>query len=166
MNDDDVSDQANGLEDGSEGCEVRILRAIRQIIRATDLYSRKTAEAIGLTTPQLVCLKTLDVCGSLTAVDLSRRVFLSPSTLVGVLDRLEAKGLILRERSREDRRKITLRVTHAGQELVQRAPSPLQDQLVNALQGLDEPEQSSLACALEQVVGFMEIQRLEDEASD
>lgn len=52
--------------------------------------------------------------GPLTIHELARRVALGKSTLTSTLDRLEARGQIVRVRSPEDRRKITIELTPAN----------------------------------------------------
>ena len=61
--------------------------------------------------PQLMCLRTVIANGPLTATAISREIHVSPSTVVGILDRLEDKGLIRRERGREDRRIVFVTAT-------------------------------------------------------
>lgn len=143
------------------GCDLRVLRAIRRIIRAVDLYSKKLEGAFGLTVPQLVCLHTVIDKGPLTAAGISREVHLSPSTLVWILDRLEEKGWIVRERDAADRRQVLVSATEAGRELAVRTPSPLQDRLATALRGLPEAEQETIARSLERVVELMEARDLD-----
>ena len=136
--------------------DLRILRALRRIIRGVDLYSKHLDATDRITAPQLVCLLFLANNGPVTATAISREVQLSASTVVGIIDRLEEKGLIARERSREDRRLVRVSVTAAGAELARRAPSPLQQTLANALNELPELEQATIALSLERVVQLME----------
>lgn len=67
--------------------------------------------------------------------DLARQMYLRPPTVVGILDRLEAKGLATRTPSRKDRRAVDLHLTESGRELAAKAPVVVQNML---LQGLDE----------------------------
>ena len=136
--------------------DLRILRSLRGIIRSVDLYSRELAATNQITAPQLVCLLHAVNRGPVTATGIGRAVHLSPSTVVGILDRLEEKGLIERHRSEEDRRQVQVRATLAGMELARQAPSPLQQTLARALNGLPELEQATIALALERVVTLME----------
>ena len=110
-------------------CDLRILNAIRQIIRAVDIDSRKMAVQHHVTGPQLMCLMAVVENGSITSTDVARRVHLDSSTLVGVLDRLEKKGLIRRERSHEDRRQVHLTATETGRKLAAKTPFPMQHAL-------------------------------------
>jgi DNA-binding MarR family transcriptional regulator len=141
--------------------EERILRALRRITRALDLHSRQLAGSFGLTGPQLVCLRALDALGPLTPSQLARHVDLSQATVTGIIDRLEASGLVARARNVDDRRRVTVRLTDEGNELVKKAPSPLQDRFLAQLAGLPEDEQEQLLAALTRVVAMMGVEALE-----
>lgn len=141
--------------------DLRILQSLRGIIRSVDLYSRELAATNHITAPQLICLLHVVDHGPVTATAIGREVHLSPSTVVGILDRLEEKGLIVRQRSQEDRRLVQVSATEAGAELARRAPSPLQRTLANALNALPELEQATIALALERVVTLMEAPALD-----
>jgi DNA-binding MarR family transcriptional regulator len=136
--------------------DLRVLRSLRAIIRSVDLYSKELVATNQITAPQLVCLLHAVNHGPVTATAIGRAVHLSASTVVGILDRLEEKDLIARQRSQEDRRLVQVRATPAGAELANRAPSPLQQTLAKALVGLPELEQATIALALERVVTLME----------
>ncbi len=140
--------------------DLRILQAFRRVIRGIDLHSRRLASDLKITGPQLWCLLSITESGPLTSADLSRRVFLSPSTLVGILDRLEEKGYIRRERSSKDRRRIFLTTTDKGRELAERSPLPLQERLMEALKTLPASEQATITQSLEQVVDMLDLRRL------
>lgn len=139
-----------------DNVELRVLSAIRKIIRAVDLYSRELKSKSRVTTPQLICLMAIVKSGPMTATTISREVFLSPSTIVGILDRLEQKGLVSRERSERDRRIVTVTATSSGFDLVAQSPSPLQESLRTRLQILPTEEQERIAESLEHVVALME----------
>ena len=139
-----------------DNVELRVLSAIRKIIRSVSLYSRELKSKSQVTTPQLICLMAIVKNGPMTATTISREVFLSPSTIVGILDRLEQKGLVNRERSERDRRIVTVTATNAGLDLVAQSPSPLQESLKTRLQILPTEEQERIAESLEHVVALME----------
>lgn len=136
--------------------DLRILRAIRRITRSIALYSRQLAAYSNITAPQLVCLSKVIEHGPLTATAISRQMYVSPSTVVGILDRLEDKGLIQRERGRKDRRIVYITATEAGRALAAETPSPLQKKLAQALKQLPESEQAEITAALEKVVGLID----------
>jgi DNA-binding MarR family transcriptional regulator len=131
---------------------LRILHAIRKIIRAVDLDSRQLAAQHKITTPQLLSLMAMVEKQPTTSIELAKRMHVDASTLVGIMDRLEAKGLIKRERDAEDRRKIWIRVTEAGQTLVAKTPFPLQYSLDRALKQLSSKERTQIADSLDRLV--------------
>jgi DNA-binding MarR family transcriptional regulator len=137
-------------------CERRILAALRRIVHAIDLHSRRLLSQCEVTAPQLVCLHVLASDGPLTSRALAGKVHVDPSTLVGILDRLEAKGLVFRRRNSEDRRAVYAELTPAGAEFVAAAPSPLQAALVGRLKQLSRSQQRRLAASLEEVVSLMQ----------
>lgn len=136
--------------------ELRILRALRRIIHSVDLYSKELEATNKVTAPQLICLLHVVNNGPVSATAIGREVHLSPSTVVGILDRLEEKGLVERQRSREDRRIVRVTATREGVELSRKAPSPLQQTLANSLADLPELEQATIALSLERIVALME----------
>ena len=136
--------------------DLRILRALRGIIQAVDIYSRKLASQYKITAPQLVTLLCVAEHGPLATVEIAREVHLTKSTIVGILDWLEAKDLIQRKRNTEDRRLVMVSATEAGMALIESAPSPLQDVFVQALDELPELEQIAIALSLERTVELME----------
>ncbi len=139
-----------------ERYDLRILQAIRRIIHAVDTYSHRMAVRHGITSPQLICLLKILEAGELSLKALAREVYLSPSTIVGIVDRLETKGLVRRERSAKDRRLVQIKATEAGERLGKDAPSPLQDALARAMNELPAEEKAALASAFEHVVDLME----------
>jgi len=139
-----------------ERYDLRVLQALRRILRSVDIYSRKLALEHGVTVPQLVCLLKLDELGALTIKELSEEVFLSPSTLVGIIDRLEGHDLVTRKRSVRDRRKVRVDLTAQGRELIAKSPSPLQEGLAHAIERLPELERATIALSLEKLLALME----------
>lgn len=136
--------------------DLRILRSLRRIIQAVDIHSRKLAHQYKITAPQLVTLLCVADQGPISPSEIAREVHLSNSTIVGILDRLEAKGLILRERSTTDRRIVMVSASASGKDLAEAAPSPLQDVFAEALYALPELEQTAIALSLERIVELME----------
>lgn len=134
-----------------------ILKSIRRIMRSTGQYSREIDLQCGVTVPQLICLKLLVERDGISGRELARGMDLTHSTCVGILDRLEAKGLARRERSEKDRRVVLLHATEAGREVCRKAPMLLQDRLTQSLETLPESEQKSIAAALERVVELMDL---------
>ena len=148
-------------EDVFQEVEFRVLMALRRIIRAVDIHSRKLHNNLNITTPQLICLYSLQNNGPSTLSDLALSVKLSMSTVNGIVDRLESKGLVNRERGTKDRRKVYVTPTDYGQVFTKAAPSLLQDRLSQSLRELPQLEQIAIAMSLERVVGLMEAENID-----
>jgi len=138
--------------------DLQVLHLLRQIIRAVDKHSRQLLGQHQITGPQLIGLLTIEQYGTLTASAIAGHIHLSPSTMIGILDRLENKGLIRRERDLLDRRLVQVSLTEQGKALVKNAPSPLQDTLADALGKLPKAELQVIVESLERIVGLMQIQ--------
>ena len=102
-----------------------VLVTLRRIIRATDLYSKQLAKNTGLTSPQMLLLQILRNKGQQTVGVLAKEMSLSQATVTTILDRLEKKALIIRERSTSDRRKVQVDVTDSAVGILKDAPLPL-----------------------------------------
>lgn len=141
--------------------EIRILRSLRRIIQAVDIHSRKLVQQHDITSPQLVTLLCVAQEGPITPSAIAARIHLSSATVVGILNRLESRGLILRVRDSQDRRLVHVSITKAGRELASAAPSPLQDTFAEALRRLPEPERVAIAASLERIVDLMQAREID-----
>ncbi len=135
--------------------EERLLVSIRRIIRATDLYSRHLSKTVGLTAPQLMLLQTIHGLGAVSISRLSAEMSLSQATVTTILDRLEARGLVCRRRSEEDKRVVNALLTEKGEQVLSSAPRLLQDAFSARFQALEDWEKSMIVAAMERVAVMM-----------
>lgn len=135
--------------------EEEILRSLRRIIRAVDLYSRKLMTQTGLSGPQVICLRQLAVEGPMQTSHLAEAVNLSAATVCGILNRLEQRGLVVRERQLDDRRRVVVSLSEAGQDTVDNAPPALHDSLLFKLRSLPPEQQLAIHRTLAQIVQMM-----------
>lgn len=140
---------------GSSVEEDRFLTALRRITRAIDRYSKVLAREHGVTVPQLVCLRQLERTEGATLGELADAVSLSSATVSGILARLVDHGLVERRRGNRDRRRVRAYLTKRGRDLIRRAPTPLQDSLIERLRGLDDASRAEMVSVLETVVDMM-----------
>ncbi|MEI7057788.1 MarR family transcriptional regulator [Nocardioides sp. CCNWLW239] len=82
---------------------------------------RPILDALGLTYPQYVAMLVLWESSPLTMGELGERLGLDYGTVTPLVKRLEAAGLITREKRPEDQRSVRLRLTDAGADLRSRA---------------------------------------------
>ncbi|SDS35220.1 MarR family winged helix-turn-helix transcriptional regulator [Pseudomonas oryzae] len=132
----------------ADAFEPALFRALRRLQQAGEVHAKRLARFGGLTPMQLLILQVLAAEPRLTASALSGRVSLSPATLSGMLDRLEERGLLLRQRDPVDRRRQCLLLSEAGQALLQAAPSLLPPAFKRAFAALPEWQRHGLTAAL------------------
>lgn len=115
-----------------------IIDNVRRIFQILNEQSKKVEHETGLTGPQLWAIKVISEHSPIRVLDLARHLYLHPATVVGILDRLETRALVVRNRSREDRRVVWVELTDKGKHLVEEAPEVAQGLLVAGLEKLSE----------------------------
>lgn len=153
-----VSDKRNALLLRMD----EVLVALRRVIRATDLHSRHLAKTTGLTSPQILLLQTIRDQGQVTIGELATDISLSQATVTSILDRLEKRELVYRERSRTDKRKVHAHLTVAGIEVLKHVPLPLQEHFTREFGALQEWEQAMMIASLQRLAGMMDKGQLKE----
>ena len=137
-----------------------VLIALRKIIQAIDLNSRQLMKRVGLTGPQLVILKSIFTAGRISAGDVAKSVSLSQGTVTGILERMEKRGLVVRERGRQDKRRVMVQVTKAGKTLLENAPPVMQESFLKKFNKIDPWEQTMILSALQRLVSMMDAKEI------
>jgi DNA-binding MarR family transcriptional regulator len=137
------------------------MQSLRRIVKALEDYSQSVERRFGLTSPQLWALWELGRSGPSSLKDLAERMKLDSSTVVGVVDRLETKGLVRRSPDPQDRRRISLTPTERAKEILAAAPHPAQGHLLAGLEGMERGRVENLHEALNTLVGVLEAESLE-----
>ncbi len=138
----------------------KLVAELRKIVHSLDLHSRWLNKSFALTSPQLVSLNQIGRNEGLTTGDLARRTSLTCATATGVVDRLEQRGLVKRERNGKDRREVRLSLTEEGRLIAERRPPLLQEAFLNALERLEVSEKATMLRSIqllaEMMTGIME----------
>jgi MarR family transcriptional regulator, organic hydroperoxide resistance regulator len=137
-----------------------IMQSLRRIFKSIQDYSQEVSKKFGITGPQLWAVKTLSANGSLSLGELSEKMYLHPSTISGVVDRLERKKYVLRDRGQDDRRVVKVKLTAEGQRLAKKAPNPVQGKMIFGLGNLKRNQLNSIYDSLQQLVKIMEAQNV------
>ena len=135
--------------------------ALRRVIRATDLHSKHLAKTTGLTAPQMLLLQTIRDKGQVTIGELANEISLSQATVTSILDRLEKRELVYRERSKEDKRKAHAYLTDQAIEILKESPIPLQEHFTQQFSDLQEWEQTMIISSLQRVAKMMDAQHID-----
>lgn len=140
---------------------VACMADLRRIVKALSDYSAGVERRFSLTGPQLWALWELGRAYPCTLTELAERMKLDPSTVVGVVDRLVAKGLAERRHDQADRRCVALLPTSEGSDILAAAPHPAQGHLLAGLAKMPFRRVQELHAALQTLVGVLEAQSLE-----
>lgn len=141
--------------------ETDVLVALRRIVQAIDQYSNRLGKEFGLTTPQLLVLQAVAVMPEQPIRAISAEVTLSQATVTSIVDRLERRGLVERQRSGGDRRKVFLAITDTGREVLASAPKPLQENFIMRFDSLQNWEQHQVVFVLQRVAEMMGAKHLD-----
>lgn len=101
-------------------------------------------ESLGLTTPQMHAVLWVGYEKSLTMGELARRCGVSDKTCTGLVDRLEDRGLAVRQRSDQDRRVVKVHLTRRGEKVYRELDAELFQRFCDFLSLLGEEDRESL----------------------
>lgn len=132
-----------------------IIDDLRRVFQVLTEQSRKVERETSLTGTQLWVVKILKETAPMKVSDLARRMYLHPATMVGLLDRLETKGLLKRTRCDKDRRVVFIDLTEQGRELEVNSPEVVQSLLVNGLEATGTKELKLISEGLGRIVTIL-----------
>jgi DNA-binding MarR family transcriptional regulator len=142
---------------------IEILVSIRKIVRSLNLESKSIQKDFGLSITQLLSLSHLEQSPGYqsTHKHLMELLSLNSSTVTGIVNRLEKKGLVARLPKSADKRVTYIALTASGLKVLQEAPNVLHDRLAKKLETLSEEDQQMVRKSLEIVVSAMQIKEVE-----
>ena len=122
----------------------QVLEAIIYLYTESRRITKELAKRADLTGPQLTVVKLLEQVGGLSLSELSDKIRAQNSTVTGIIDRMEREGLVARERSKEDRRVVHIRLTPKGTALAREIPVEPMEIFKGALESLSGQEMRDL----------------------
>jgi MarR family transcriptional regulator, organic hydroperoxide resistance regulator len=93
------------------------MQSLWDLSHALAVRSKRMARTLGVTGPQRLVIRVVGQTPDLMASQIATTLGIHPSTLTGVLARLERQRLLLRVTDREDRRRFRFRLTPAGRRI-------------------------------------------------
>ena len=103
--------------------------------------------------PQFFLLTYLSSEDYLTMSAIAKKMGHSTAAATGLVDRLEKLGFVERVHAAEDRRKIMVRITSSGSEIVSTMRQHIASELANIMEDLDDDDASSVAAANQAIEG-------------
>lgn len=133
---------------------------IRRVFQVINEQSKKVEKETGLTGPQIWAVKTISEKGSIRISELGKAMYLHPATVVGIVDRLEKRGFVVRERSSDDRRVVDVRLSSEGQALVSNSPEVASNKIIHGLESLPMDDLAMIHRGLERLVAILDAQNV------
>ncbi|MFT5702314.1 MAG: DNA-binding MarR family transcriptional regulator [Desulforhopalus sp.] len=143
---------SGGLMDEKITQEQAVTQQLRIIFKAVQAHSKTVEKVCGLSSAQLWMLYEVSEAPGVKVSQLAKTLVIHPSTCSNMLDKLEAKELISRDRSKTDQRSVHLFMTDMGKVLLKNAPVPPQGKLSEALERLSVEQIKKLQCGLEDLI--------------
>ena len=128
--------------------EQRALGAYTKLMRAAESVTARTNRAMsaaGLTISQFGVLEALLHKGPLCQRDIGAKILKSSGNMTMVIDNLEKRGLVRRERDIQDRRYFTVYLTEEGQALIEDVFPQVMSGIVEEMSVLEQTEQEELS---------------------
>jgi len=132
-------------------------------MQAGEFYTKELNKKYQVSAPQLNCLLSLYENGPLPPSQIAKHIMVKSSTVTGIVDRLEQKGLVKRFRNSPDRRIITIELTDSGKNLAKNAPPPIQQKIIDGLKKLSEDELDQIILPLTKLTDMLDVQDLDVE---
>jgi len=134
-----------------------ILKNLRIIFRSIQTHSRLVEKETGVSSAQLWMMWEIFNTPGLKVTELASALSIHQSTCSNILDKLQQKGLIKRERSGPDQRVVHLHLTAKGAKLLAKAPRPAQGAIADVLQRLPDDVLSRMDSSLTELIGALHI---------
>jgi len=129
-----------------------IMDALRRIVQALRRASARYEREAGLTSAQVFILKTLHTLPGASVNALAAATHTQQSTVSEVVARLEARNLIERRPAPGDRRRVELRLTAAGECVIEADAATPQEALLTAIAALPDDKRTALAEGLSALI--------------
>lgn len=128
-----------------------LVKELVQAYQAFEAYSEAHIKTMGLTTTQFDIVATLGNQPPMTCKELGEKTLVSKGTMTGVLERLEAKGLIEKLMNDEDGRSYKIGLSKSGDKLFKKVFPEHVDYLSKAIGKLSKKELEQAVTVLQNV---------------
>lgn len=129
-----------------------VLKKFRVIYSSMRQHFREVERTCGVSGSQLWVIQEIANSSGIGVSELAERLSIHQSTCSQLVEKLVARKLIIKERSKEDQRRVGLRLTEQATSLIKLAPAPTQGLLPEILNALPAETIRSLDESLEQVI--------------
>lgn len=121
------------------GETLQFMQRVWELVHALDVKSKEMARSIGVTGPQRLVIRIVGQAPRRTASEIASTLGIHPSTLTGILARLERAGHLARTVDAEDRRRARFSLTASGRRLDRARTGTVEACVRRALARTDDP---------------------------
>ncbi len=136
---------------------IQVLKKFRIIYGSVRQHFREIEQTCGVTGSQLWILQEIANTSGIGVSELAERLSIHQSTCSQLVEKLVAGNMLIKERSKEDQRRVGLRLTDSAAALLKNAPGPAEGVLPEALRSLPAETILALNAALEKVVEQLQV---------
>ena len=131
------------------GETLRFVQRLWDVVYALEVRSKRMARMLGVTSPQRMVIRIIGQTPNLMASDIAVTLGIHPSTLTGILQRLQRQKLIVRRSDREDRRRVRFTLTSEGERIDRARRGTVEAAVRRAIVVAGEPAVQQTAAVLE-----------------
>ncbi len=146
----------SNMNESSPDLPLEVLGLFRIIFKSASKHFEDIEKSVGITGAQLWALSEVAEAPGITVSNLAKKMSLHQSTTSNMVDKMEAKGLVARIRSDEDRRVVMVRPTQTGLSILNSAPGPFKGILPDALMRMQEQDLRGIRDHLVNLVSMLE----------
>jgi len=129
-----------------------VMDSLRALVRALRISTRAVEKEIGISGAQLFVLQQLEASPARSVNELADRTSTHQSSVSTVVSRLVERGLVKREPSADDARRMEISITERGRQVVGSAPRTAQVRMLDVLNRMPPEQLHVLATGLEKLV--------------
>jgi DNA-binding MarR family transcriptional regulator len=135
-----------------EGETLQFMQHMWELVHALDVRSKRMVKSVGVTGPQRLVIRLVGQRADQTASELATTLNMHPSTLTGLLARLEERGLLAREVDTSDRRRARFSLTVAGKKIDRLQRGTVEAAVRRALARLGDDELDHTRATLDRLI--------------
>lgn len=136
---------------------LEVLKKFRVVFGSVRQHFREIEQSCGISGSQLWILNEIAQAPGLGVSELAERLSIHQTTCSQLVEKLVGRKLLIKERLKQDQRRVGLTLTVAGLATLARAPGPAQGILPEALSGLPETALKSLDSNLADLIGRLKV---------
>ena len=136
---------------------IEVLKKFRLIYGSIRQHFREVEETCGVSGSHLWVLQEVERKPGVGVSELAERLSIHQSTCSQLVEKLVARGLIIKERSSEDQRRVGLKLSDTAPKLLANAPGPAQGILPEALMSLPKDALLTLDASLAGLIAQLRI---------